>query len=64
MHERAFGYAWDEIWVAEAEGIRMPKDGIRIPKVAFGCPRRHSDTIKKLLHGGYPIARKVHPDIY
>ena len=36
MHEKAFGCAREEFWVAEAEGIRMPKDGIRMPKRAFG----------------------------
>ena len=58
MPRIAFGYAREEIWIAEAEGIRMPKDGIRMPKAAFECPRGHSDTIKRLLHGGYPDARK------
>ena len=56
MHERAFGYAWVEIWVAEAEGIRMLRGGIQMPESEFVCPRRHSDTIKRLLHGGYSDA--------
>ena len=36
----------------------MPKDGIRMPESEFGCPRRHSDNVKRLLHGGYPDAKK------
>ena len=39
MAKRAFGYAGDEIWAAEAEGIRIPKNGILMPKATFECPR-------------------------
>ena len=39
MPKGAFEYAGNEIWVAEAEGIQIPKDGIQMPKIAFGCPR-------------------------
>ena len=57
MLKRAFGYAGDEIWAAEAEGMRMLR-GIRMPRTTFGCPRGYSDTLYKLLHGGYSDAGK------
>ena len=58
MPKRAFGYTENKIWTAEAEGIRIPKDGIRMPETAFGYPIGHSDTLNKLLNGGYPDAGK------
>ena len=64
MPKRAFGYAGNEIWAAEVEGIRIPKDGIRMPEIEFGCPRGHSNTLFQLLNGGYPDARNVHSDIH
>ena len=49
MPKRAFGYVGNEIWAAEAESIRIPKNGIRMLEIEFGCPRGHSDTLNKLL---------------
>jgi len=34
---RAFGYVGYKAWAAEAEGIRIPKDGIRMLKMVSGC---------------------------
>ena len=56
MPRRAFGYARGEIWATEAERIRMLRGGIQMPETEFGCPRGHSDTIKKLLNREYPDA--------
>ena len=39
MPYNAFGYARDKFWAVEAEAIRIPKDGIRMLKTAFRCPR-------------------------
>ena len=36
----------------------MLREGIRMPESEFGCPRGHSDTMKRLLHREYPDARK------
>ena len=35
----AFGYAGYKAWAAETEGIRIPKEGIRMLKRVFGWQR-------------------------
>ena len=36
----------------------MHRRGIRMLETEFGCLRGHSDTLYKLLHGGYLDAKK------
>ena len=36
----AFEYAGYKDWAAEAEGIRIPKNGIRMLKIASECQRK------------------------
>ena len=64
MPKKAFRYTGSNICAVEAKGIRMHRGSIRMLETEFGCPSGHSDTINGLLHGGYPDARNVHPDIH
>ena len=54
----AFGYAEYEAWAAKAEGIRIPKDGIRMLKMVSGC------QIKAFEYTGTMVSEcgKMHPD--
>ena len=63
MPRIAFEYAREEIWTAEAKGIRIPKDGIRMPETEFRCPRRAFGYTEQVAERRVSGCWKVHPDV-